>query len=574
MLDNIKVKGKILIITTVLSCIAIVVGIIGGICLKRSNDSLEKMYNENLLAVNYLLSARSKINRINFDMLNLCLEKDNKSIEDVMVNDAKKSIDELSGFIDKYYQTNLNKEDLEKSKRIREYFSKYQNEVKQIIELAAEDKNEEAFKAFNENKSILEEFKSSVQQLSDENEKEAHISKDKNRLEYEKTMKAIIIFLIVSVLFGIIIALLISRTIVNPLNTVTEYLRVLHNGDFTKDVDEKYLNRKDEIGDLIKDLNSMKETNISLIKNIINASNETLLATEDAFKLVGDINSYSEEISSTTEEISATMEETAASAEEMTATSYEIKNSIKTMANKADKIATKSNEIKNKAEKLTKEADVSKNNSLSIYDINKDKLTTAIEESKSVEKINVLLDSIIQITEQTNLLALNAAIEAARAGESGKGFAVVADEVRKLAEESSSTAGKIQDIINVVINSVNNLSNSSQKVLDFINNEVFDDYNKFVDMGNMYKSDAFYYSQVSNDLKEVCSDILSSIEGVMDVINNVASATAEGAEGTNNIAERLQISKDKVNELNDKVSNSKDNADELLKCINKFKVDK
>src|SRR3712207_9493689 len=88
----------------------------------------------------------------------------------------------------------------------------------------------------------------------------------------------------------------------------------------------------------IKDLNSMKETNISLIKNIINASNETLLATEDAFKLVGDINSYSEEISSTTEEISATMEETAASAEEMTATSYEIKNSIKTMANKADKI--------------------------------------------------------------------------------------------------------------------------------------------------------------------------------------------------------------------------------------------
>src|SRR3712207_7788280 len=52
----------------------------------------------------------------------------------------------------------------------------------------------------------------------------------------------------------------------------------------------------------IKDLNSMKETNISLIKNIINASNETLLATEDAFKLVGDINSYSEEISSRSEE--------------------------------------------------------------------------------------------------------------------------------------------------------------------------------------------------------------------------------------------------------------------------------
>ena len=64
--------------------------------------------------------------------------------------------------------------------------------------------------------------------------------------------------------------------------------------------------------------------------------------------------------------------------------------------------------------------------------ITKTELEQAIVEAKVVEQINVLSESIMDITSQTNLLALNAAIEAARAGEAGKGFSVVAEEMRKL----------------------------------------------------------------------------------------------------------------------------------------------
>jgi methyl-accepting chemotaxis protein len=59
-----------------------------------------------------------------------------------------------------------------------------------------------------------------------------------------------------------------------------------------------------------------------------------------------------------------------------------------------------------------------------VFDGTRAELGEAIENSKVVEQISILSESIIQITAQTNLLALNASIEAARAGEAGRGFKI------------------------------------------------------------------------------------------------------------------------------------------------------
>jgi len=196
----------------------------------------------------------------------------------------------------------------------------------------------------------------------------------------------------------------------------------------------------------------------------------------------------------------------------------------------------------------------------------------AIIESKEVNNILVLSDTILQITAQTNLLALNAAIEAARAGDSGRGFAVVADQVRKLADDSKNAANQIQKITKSVVASVTNLSTSSEEVLNFIDKQVLKDYVTLTEIGEQYHKDSEFVDELVTDLSATAEELSSSLQEIIRTINDVTSAASEGAEGTSNIADKSRIVVEKADQVVEQSEFSKKSSDALIDLVRKFKI--
>jgi methyl-accepting chemotaxis protein len=279
-----------------------------------------------------------------------------------------------------------------------------------------------------------------------------------------------------------------------------------------------------------------------------------------------------DKISETIEHLSSGLEETSASAEEMNASSKEIEEAAKNIASKTQSGAISVKEISGRATILKKEAMESQKYSQDIgLSLNK-QLKAALNQTKAVEQISALTEGILEITSQTNLLALNAAIEAARAGESGKGFAVVADEIRKLAEISQSSATQIQAVTSTVINAVNTLKDSSLELLNYIDRQVVPDYQKLVTTGDQYNNDSLIFDELVTDLSATSEELLASIHDITNALEEVSSASNEGAGGMGTIAHKTGAIIKMSNGVIDISQKSKESIESLTKMVSKFKV--
>ena len=370
---------------------------------------------------------------------------------------------------------------------------------------------------------------------------------------------------------SICIAIVIIGSIRKPLNILKRELDTLSEkgGDLTQKI---IVPSKDEINEVANSLNKFID-NIRSIVSSVNQSADNIEMVVDNIKVtVTDLNANIEEVSATTEELAANMEETAASAEEMTATSQEIETAVESISKKSQDGAVQAGQINKRAADIKQNVQASQKKSNEIFTITKTNLGNAIESSKIVDTINILSESIMEITSQTNLLALNAAIEAARAGEAGKGFSVVAEEIRKLAEQSKDTVIEIQNTTDKVTKSVKDLSENSNNLLTFMDTDVANDYATMLTVADEYSKDAEFVDNLVSEFSSTSEQLLASLSEVLKTIDGVASAASEGAGDTTDIAIKVSEISTKSNSLSEEALKSKENADRLKQEISKFKI--
>ena len=343
--------------------------------------------------------------------------------------------------------------------------------------------------------------------------------------------------------------IIVNKSISSPAKKASGHLNHIidkienNEGDLTERIEVK---TKDEVGQLVVGVNSFIE---QLQGIMIKIRKEATTMNEQAATITDGINDSNENassISATMEELSASMEEVAATLDEITTGVQEILDASKGMSQMAESGKEYVEGIKQRAVGVRGDAETSKNTTTEMLTEIRELLKVAIENSRSVQKINELTDEILSISSQTNLLALNASIEAARAGDAGRGFAVVADEIRVLADNSRETANNIQTISGLVTGAVEDLSKNANDMIEFIDTTVLADYDKFVGVANTYHDDADHMDEIlqnfymdAQKLADTMAQMAEGIDGINIAVDESAQGVTSAAQSTGQLVEAL-----------------------------------
>lgn len=341
---------------------------------------------------------------------------------------------------------------------------------------------------------------------------------------------------IVLIVVQILVAIFITANISRAMKISIDYIERMSTGNFTQDLPEELKERQDDFGNLGDSLKEMKLSVGALIGAVKKQADDIEEAVESINESVEELNSNIEDVAASVDALASGMDETAASAAEIKETSELIKASTEDMTKRAEEGALEVKAIYDRSTKIAEETGRRQSNVQRLSSEISGRLSKALEDAKVVEQIGVLTESIMAITNETNLLALNAAIEAASAGEAGRGFAVVADEIRNLAEQSKDAVVKIQNVTQAVTGSVENLSEDSGKLLDFVETDVAEMLSDFSATTEQYGKDVQYMDSLVSGFADTAQELNSRIMGIMSGIDEISDASQAGAESTNMIA--------------------------------------
>lgn len=569
-----KVKGKKKLSTKLILIPVFIVGFVSvissGLSLKnlsKVNDAASQIVDTSMVGTEMLNDIEMETVNIHTLALSHIISTDLSSMIDI-VSEVRNHEEKLKQLLDDYnpYVT------LETKRNYRIICENYTSLVKEcgnVMAYSAAGKNEEAYKTANG--SIAKYTKNIEKAISSMREHVNSVTQGE-RKSLESTYRASVVTctftIAVSIIALLFVVFAVVTMVIKPLlRTQKEINGIIVNidnkkGDLTQRVTPINNAEVDAVG---KGINVFMTKLQAIFKAVVTNSARMERVVDDVRQSVQTSNSSVSDLSALTEELSATMQDISENASVINTNTDNVAKEVELIAEKTDELTGYTKDMKAHAQSMESVARTNMESTDRKVSEILEVLQKAIEDSNSVKQVNSLTNDILNIASQTNLLALNASIEAARAGEAGRGFAVVASEISQLAAASQEAANNIQRINAVVTNSVNNLSDNANGLVNYINDSILPEFERFVESGVEYNDKASFIEGTMTDFKEKTDSLKQSMLEISSSINTISHAINEGVNGVVSAADSTQLIVEDMDNISHKMDENYEIADSLKK---------
>ena len=535
-----SIKTKILIPIAALTLVILASGLLNVASMNRMQEGSTVLSDKSLPTLTALDTAIADFSDLQRLIYAHCLSEDKTVMEEYQAT-SDELFAEIETALATYEAGVSSEEDLALIKEFRDNFDMYTYTYQTATQLS-----------YNMMKKLAQSYVPNLMQSSaDTMQRQLQTMKANIQENIDAEVQAqrdsyiqAVITTIVATLVGILIAIfafaLVNRSVIRPIKKTTKSLDQIvtdiqeGHGDLTARIDVK---STDELGRLAKGINVFIETLQNIMSQIVNNADHLGSVVSTVSGSVNTASGNASDISSLLEELSATMQEISSTTTNVNDEVANVGTQVSSIAQDTVTMNNYAGEMEARAKELEQAAQRNKESTSEIIGGIITSLEEAIEESKSVSKVNDLTDEILNVSSQTNLLALNASIEAARAGEAGKGFAVVADEIRTLADSTRQTAGNIQEINLMVVRAVDALVENSHAIVNYVNDTILTDYQKFVETGKQYRDDASYVNNTMNVFEDRTNHLMQIMQEISEAVSGITTAIEESALGVTNATE-------------------------------------
>jgi methyl-accepting chemotaxis protein len=565
---NLSVVGKL--VTLILSGLLLLagIGIMSFSYLNRMASSTEEIYSQQLLPVKWVNEARAYNQGIEGSSYRFMLLLNKADIQRV-VDENNVRVKNLEAIVENLSRISNDSFEKERIAIITEKLKVFKEDLATFMGMVQNGKKDEALIFYSSIVSTPQNMmNNSFIELAEYYSESADTVYQNVHKEMDDAILYISSLSILAILLSFGIGFLIMRLILRPIRELERLMEEASSGNLN--IEGQYRS-KDELGRLMLSFNRM----IHSIKEVVlqvNASAKQVASSSE------ELNYGAKQAGDSSEAITLSAQELAAGAEKQVMAVVEGMEIAGQLASGAERV---SEIVRGLSESAGQTASTASEGLTDIQaatekmkgiHANVNNLAEVIQQlDKQSAEIGQVAALISTIASQTNLLALNAGIEAARAGEHGRGFSVVAAEIRKLAEQASSSAQQVTEMVQSIQEQTGQAVESAKSTTIAVDEGL----QAVGSAGASFDQIEASIAYVAEGVERVKSDVQTMSEGtgqIVDRIRHIAQVADAAQFGTQDVSASTEEQLAAMEEITASAAHLTHMAYELEKAVNRFKV--